>query len=222
MVSFDDLDEQNKEKKITILTQDITLNFRKVEQELKNIVLEGGLPKTSSEESVRLNVQKSLARKLQGLSTNFRTVQKDFLNRLKKQKEGGCDDFDFLDDKHENSQIGGASKLKLINQSQLAVLEESESYVLERDSEIRSIAKSINELTDIFKELAILVIDQGTVLDRIDYNMEQVVERTKGGVEQLVMAEEYQKSAVPTKIIIVLFVLIFVMVLILILKHTKF
>ncbi len=36
------------------------------------------------------------------------------------------------------------------------------------------LAKSIEELSVIFKELAVLVIDQGTVLDRIDYNMEQV------------------------------------------------
>ena len=30
-----------------------------------------------------------------------------------------------------------------------------------------------------------LVIDQGTLLDRIDYNLEQVVERTERGKEQL-------------------------------------
>lgn len=44
-----------------------------------------------------------------------------------------------------------------------------------RDQEIQHIARSIEELSQIFKELAVLVIDQGTVLDRIDFNMEQVV-----------------------------------------------
>lgn len=34
--------------------------------------------------------------------------------------------------------------------------------------------KSIEDLSTIFKELAVLVIDQGTILDRIDFNMEQV------------------------------------------------
>ena len=34
-------------------------------------------------------------------------------------------------------------------------------------------------------ELAVLVIDQGTILDRIDFNMEQVVERTQEGLVQL-------------------------------------
>jgi syntaxin 16 len=40
------------------------------------------------------------------------------------------------------------------------VLEETESYVQERDGEIRNIVKSIEELSTIFKELAVLVIDQ--------------------------------------------------------------
>ncbi len=45
--------------------------------------------------------------------------------------------------------------------------------------------RSIQDLNTIFKELATLVIDQGTILDRIDYNMEQVVERVKAGVKEL-------------------------------------
>ena len=47
----------------------------------------------------------------------------------------------------------------------------------QRESEITGIARSIEELEQIFKELAVLVIDQGTILDRIDYNMEIAVER---------------------------------------------
>ena len=56
-----------------------------------------------------------------------------------------------------------------------------ETGVDQRGTEIASIAKSIEELAQIFKELAALVIDQGTILDRIDYNMETAVEHVEKG-----------------------------------------
>ena len=40
-----------------------------------------------------------------------------------------------------------------------------------------------------FKELNILVVEQGTILDRIDYNIEEGVKYTAEAVQELVKAE---------------------------------
>lgn len=93
--------------------------------------------------------------------------------------------------------------------------------VNQRDQEIAHIAKSIEELAQIFKELAVLVIDQGTILDRIDFNMETAVEHAKEGIVQLEKAEEHQKNSLPFKCIVLLVFLIAVMLVALIVKHTS-
>merc|ERR1712157_251200 len=98
-------------------------------------------------------------------------------------------------------------------------LENMEVNAGQRSEEICRIASSINDLHGIFKELAVLVIDQGTILDRIDYNMEAVVEHTKTGIKQLEKAEKHQKSARPMRCIICLSITILVLMVILFIEH---
>lgn len=64
-----------------------------------------------------------------------------------------------------------------------------------------------------------MVIDQGTILDRIDFNMEAAVAHAEGGVKELDKAEEHQKNALPFRCIVLLVFLIAVMLVVLIVKH---
>lgn len=173
--------------------------------------------------SSQLNIRKrnphSLAMQLQELSSEFRQKQRKYLQDVKAQKSGG------LVESEERFGINLEDDGTLQNEfrfsttQQLSVVDDLQSEIQSRDKEISQIAKSIEELGAIFKELAVLVIDQGTILDRIDYNMEAVVEHTKTGIQQLEKAEKSQKSARPMKCIICLLCTIAVLLLILVLKH---
>mmetsp|Transcript_1271 Transcript_1271/g.2070 ORF Transcript_1271/g.2070 Transcript_1271/m.2070 type:complete len:308 (+) Transcript_1271:100-1023(+) len=219
MVNFE-TDEVVQEREIDILTQDITDIFRHAEGLLKRFGSQGDEANISQQElTVRANMQRSMAKKLQGLSMSFRGSQKEYLSRLQAQKSGsGAQAFDFL----SNEKKSGLAEVDTgFTTAQMQILEDTEDLVNQRDEEITRIAKSIEELAQIFKELAVLVIDQGTILDRIDYNMEQVLEHTKEGIVQLEKAENYQKSALPMRCIIVLVFLIAIMLGVLVLKNTS-
>lgn len=166
----------------------------------------------------------SLAKQLQELSVTFRQSQRRYLAEVQAQKSGGLVpdskfgllnfDAPMLDGRDAN---GGESSF--FTAQQLAVVDDLTSAVQSRDEEIIKIAQSIEELGTIFKELAVLVIDQGTILDRIDYNMEAVVESTKTGIQQLEKAEKSQRNARPLRCIVCLSLTIFALLTILIIKH---
>ena len=98
MVNFE-TNEEAQEREIDIATQEITELFRHAESVLKKFGKQGDEHEASQQElTVRNNMQRSLAKKLQGLSMQFRTSQKEYLARLKNQKTGsGAMAFDFLE-----------------------------------------------------------------------------------------------------------------------------
>lgn len=59
-----------------------------------------------------------------------------------------------------------------------------------RDREITEIAKSIASLAELFKDLSVLVIDQGTLLDSVEYNIEQTSVQMAEAVTELKIATQ--------------------------------
>ena len=58
----------------------------------------------------------------------------------------------------------------------------------QRDREVTEIAKSIADLAVLFKDLSSMVIDQGTLLDSVEYNIEQTAVQVSQAVKELDVA----------------------------------
>lgn len=100
-------------------------------------------------------------------------------------------------------------------------LTSNDSAIMQREREITEIAQGIIELADIFKELQGMIIDQGTMLDRIDYNVERMATDVKGADKELKVASTYQKKGTKRRIILLLILLVVGMIILLVVKPKK-
>ncbi|KAJ7346636.1 syntaxin-like t-SNARE protein TLG2 [Mycena albidolilacea] len=91
----------------------------------------------------------------------------------------------------------------------------------QRDRELTEIAKSISQLAELFKDLSVLVIDQGTLLDSVEYNIEQTAFQVEDAVRELKVATGYQKNTGRRQCIFLLLLIIFGLVVVLILKPKR-
>jgi syntaxin 16 len=215
---FTDSEEAKLESEIDIITGQITGLFRKTERNLKRIFQTNIQQQSTHDDQIRKNIQSSMAKQLQDYSFQFRGIQKAYMSKLKEKKQGAesAGFFSSSDAASTDAPVDTG-----FNDMQLEMLRNYEKDVNQRDQEIAAIAKSIEELATIFKELSVLVIDQGTILDRIDYNMEIVVDKVEQGVVELEKAVKYQKSSRPLWCIVVLLIANAVMILLLYFKFKK-
>ncbi|RLN88707.1 hypothetical protein BBJ28_00017177 [Nothophytophthora sp. Chile5] len=180
MIRFDDSEAQH-EREINQLTEEITALFHTADRALKKITsaFVGGEPSASpADRLVRLNTQRAIASRLQEISMQFRSRQREYLQRLQLQKFGSeIFDVDAMENGAAGSGFQGERSFGYNSGVTAFAIDRAELDIRARDVEIQRIAKSIATLATVFKEVAEMVIDQGTLIDRIDYNMEQVQPR---------------------------------------------
>ena len=163
---------------------------------------------------MRTNLQNALAKVLQDLSGKFRESQEGYLKELSLRNQKGKSSLD--NDPTTLEPIAYVDQG--FNQQQMQWANNNYQEIVERDRELRAVAKSIRELAEIFNDLAVLVVDQGTLLDRIDYNIEQASHHTEEAVKEIDQAEKRSKTSRLLSCIMLLCTLIVVMSVLLIIR----
>ena len=88
--------------------------------------------------------------------------------------------------------------------------EEPDILLQERDKEVDNIVKGVNTLHEMFKDMNVLINEQGTILDRIDYNIEIGFDNVVKGKKKIKAANESRKGSCFRNAIIILMIFIFV------------
>ncbi|CAH1779246.1 unnamed protein product [Owenia fusiformis] len=212
-------DSIDEEHAIEIQTQETTQMFMRCQRLVQKINSRSNQG-TTQERKLSQNIVSSLARTLQELSTNFRKSQSAYLRRLKGREERSKQYFDLPGNSMGTSGLDDGPEETLFDRGftevQLQEVDDNTQLIQQREQEINNVVKSITELNDIFRDMASMIVDQGTILDRIDYNIESTATTVEKGLQQLQKAEKYQKKNRKMLVIVVLAVVIIVMLIILI------
>ncbi|KAF6284946.1 syntaxin 16 [Rhinolophus ferrumequinum] len=177
-------DSSDQEHAIEITTQEITQLFHRCQRAVQALPSRARRACSEPEERLLRNVGAALAQAVQELSVSFRCAQSAYLRRLKNREERSQHFFDtsvpLMDDGDDNTLYDRG-----FTDDQLVLVEQNTLMVEEREREIRQIVQSISDLNEIFRDLGAMIVEQGTVLDRIDYNVEQSCIKTEDGLKQL-------------------------------------
>ena len=157
-------------------------------------------------EKVKNNIKLFLVTRIQNFSNEFRKNEQQYLKYL---KEMGV----VISSNNENN----TSNDLLTNndddeKKNFLYTQEDDlhSQIKKRDEDISVLVKSINELSVIFKDLQNIVQEQGTILDRIDYNINISYENSQKGLQSIKKADEHHKDSCFRNAILLLFIIIFV------------
>ena len=162
------------------------------------------------------NMTKDYAQKVQWESNKFRVLQNNYLKFLNKDDlkpiipKNSLDSSQLLLQEEEekgknelNNEIDEYS-MKVLQSQQQKAKNSDQQFLEQRDQEITELTKGIYEVGTIFREMQNLIIDQGTIIDRIDYNLENTVIELKQANKELEGATRYQKRTQKCKIILLL------------------
>lgn len=238
--SFEDKDTSHLEHEIRVRSHRLTDMLHAVEQKVRAIskasltLDEVNDDRKDVEHVIRRNLQKRFATPLQELSMNFRKRQKAYLDKIKQMRESYGNDNSLvsvpLHDEQMRSRAGnenndmnedGPQPSGAFSETQLLAVENASALAEERRRELTHVASNINDLATLVKDIAALVVDQGTVLDRIDYNLEDVRLKTTLATRELSIADRYQSKRHALCCIIILATGCGIMTLILIYKWTS-
>ncbi|KAJ8676521.1 hypothetical protein QAD02_012308 [Eretmocerus hayati] len=190
-------DNPQEERQMEQLTKEIGRSFASGFRQVQLIKTATRNEARKAEKQLANSAVMALSAALQNLGLRYRSAQQNYLQKINSREERNRLFFDdeifnltnqtpdyCLSDSADNNTSSSSWDNQQRQDSILLQLDDAEQIVriaMEREQEVQTIVQNISELNSVFKELAVMVQNQGTVLDRIDYNIEQTEVKVQEG-----------------------------------------
>jgi syntaxin 16 len=175
--------------------------------QLRDIIRADNSNSSSEQASViHRNMQHGYAARLRDITIQFRDMQASYIKIIKKQKDRAAS-FAFDDD--EDGVFDDLDDVAFTD-SQVAQVRNNENMLRQRNAEITNMIQMMNQLNQLFADLGTIIVEQGTMLDRIDGIVEDAIVEVRKGNEELSTAEQHQSSKCFYYYVIIVVVLIFI------------
>ncbi len=157
-------------------------------------------------------MQQTVYNKIKEFTKKFKINQELYKKKYK----------DLVGEEDPKSQIGSSIKNDNndINNTidNFLMTDDNSLILMKRDTQLNNLLDSVNDLAEMFKDMQSLVMEQGSILDRIDYNIDIASTNVTSGKNSIIKANDYHKKNCFRNVIIVLFTCIFIEALLLIFK----
>ena len=212
VINFDD-DEINKlNKNISKIIITISSQLKTGEKLIKDFSNQN--IKNEIFQNIKSNMQQLLYNKFNEFTKKFKLNQE--IHKKKYKELNGEEDptyiintFSKIDNNDTNNTIDN-----------FLMTTDNNLKLVKRDNELGILLNSVNDLAEIFKDMQNLVMEQGSILDRIDYNIDIASTNITSGKKSIQKADKYHKNNCFRNVIIILIVCIFIEGLLLIFKFS--
>ena len=206
MPKFDEEENIQIDKEIKELITNMTLKVKRAEGNIKKLS-KMNLP-SESEEEIKNNIKINLAEKIKNFTHELKQNEQKYVKNYK----------ELVGDISEDDEKNKFNYSKNSNEGFLNI--HADNQLQRRDEEISTLLNSINQLATTFQDLQVIVQEQGTILDRIDYNIDTTVDNVEKANKNLKEANKKMKRNCFRNATMILLSVIFVESVILLFRFT--
>jgi syntaxin 16 len=203
---FDEEENIEIDKNIKKLIIVMTNKVKKFEDNIKLLNKFNKFNLSDQEKEMQENMIIHLVTNLKEFSNNFRINEQNYVKNFKHfgNQDYNTEENEILDNEINNNDLFGQKEIDIT--------------LKKRDQEINLLLNSLNDLSTIFKDLQNVILAQGTILDRIDFNIDTAALNVEKANKHLKKADEALKKSCYVKAMGFILIVIFIESILLIFK----